>query len=52
MKLLLIDGNLALSSTWPSGLPSGVALYQQYWISDPAGPFGLSASNGVSITTP
>jgi hypothetical protein len=45
-------GTLALSSTWPSSLPSGFTFYTQYWIPDPAGPVGFSASNGLSGTTP
>jgi len=45
-------GTLALSATWPSGLPSGFTFYSQYWIPDPAGPAGFAASNGLSGTTP
>ena len=32
--------------------PSGATFYMQYWIIDAAGPFGFSASNGLSGTTP
>lgn len=46
------NGNLALSGTWPNGVPAGVATYFQFWVSDTGGPQGLSASNGVSGTTP
>jgi len=45
-------GTLMLSSTWPSGLPSGFTFYTQYWIPDSAGPAGLAASNGLSGKTP
>jgi hypothetical protein len=45
-------GTLALSTTWPSGLPSGFTFYTQYWIPDAAGPAGFAASNGLSGTTP
>ena len=45
-------GTLALSATWPSGLPSGFTFYTQYWIPDPAGPAGFAASNGLAGTTP
>ena len=45
-------GGLVLSATWPAGIPGGVTLYYQFWISDPGGPKGLSASNGLAGTTP
>jgi hypothetical protein len=35
----------------PPGTPSGVGLWFQAWILDPAGPAGLSASNGVLAVT-
>ncbi len=46
------SGTLVLPGTWPSGLPSGLQLYFQHWIVDPAGPKGLAASNGLRGTTP
>jgi hypothetical protein len=46
------SGSLVLSATWPSGLPSTVTAYYQYWIADPAGPAGFAASNALSGTTP
>ncbi|MHC5212718.1 MAG: hypothetical protein ACYTG2_18560, partial [Planctomycetota bacterium] len=52
---LLTDsgGNLSLSGWLPTpSIPPGSTFYFQYWIADAAGPFGLSASNGFSITTP
>jgi hypothetical protein len=45
-------GTIALPANWPGNLPSGFSFYLQYWIVDPAGPVGLSASNGLSGTTP
>ncbi len=44
-------GAFSFQTTWPVGLPSGLTSYYQYWIVDPAGPFGFAASNGVSATT-
>ena len=51
---LAIDGagDIALSSFWPSGVPSAFTTYFQYWIPDAAGVQGFAASNGVSATTP
>jgi hypothetical protein len=45
-------GTLALSAPWPPNLPAGLDLVFQYWVSDPGGPAGFSASNGVKATTP
>jgi hypothetical protein len=46
-------GGLSLSwSHWPAGLPAGAQLLLQYWIVDPAGPAGFSASNGLLGVTP
>jgi ligand-binding sensor domain-containing protein len=45
-------GSLMLSATWPSGLPSGFSLFHQAWITDPAGPAGWAATNGLLSTTP
>ncbi|MCB9898735.1 MAG: hypothetical protein H6825_12090 [Planctomycetes bacterium] len=46
------SGSLDITFPWPTGLPSGVTVYYQHWISDPAGPFGFGASNGIAGTTP
>ena len=46
------NGDLAVSFTWAPTVPSGLALYYQYWIFDPAGPAGWAASNGLSGLTP
>ncbi len=45
-------GALSLPTTWPVGLPSGLALYFQEWIVDPVGPKGVAASNGLRAITP
>jgi hypothetical protein len=51
---LPVDGNgeLSLAGTFPSGLPSGVPLYFQFWTSDVGAPEGFSASNALEATTP
>jgi DNA-binding beta-propeller fold protein YncE len=46
------SGAITLSATWPPGLPGGVKLWMQYWISDAAGPAGFAASNGLLATSP
>ena len=45
-------GEINLRGTWPHGLPFGFNLYTQYFIVDPSGPQGYSASNAVRATTP
>jgi len=45
-------GTHALSDQLPQGIPSGIDMYFQHWIVDAAGPGNLSASNGLSVTTP
>ncbi len=45
------DGHFELSFTLPSIIPSGLPLYSQFWILDPAGPKGYSATNGLLGTT-
>jgi hypothetical protein len=51
---LPIDGTgaLVIGTTMPVGIPSGAQFWVQYWIVDPAGPAGVSASNGLRGTTP
>jgi hypothetical protein len=46
------SGALALSTTWPAGLPSGFTLHFQQWVVDATGPHGFTATNGLSATTP
>lgn len=45
-------GKLQLASTLPAGIPSATSIWWQCWISDPAAPAGVSASNGLRSTTP
>ena len=45
-------GGLVLDATWPPDVPAGFETYYQFWIFDPAGPAGLSASNGLLSVTP
>jgi len=46
------SGFFSISSTMPPGAPSGTTFYFQNWIVDAAAPQGLSATNGLSGTTP
>ncbi len=48
----LFPGFVAVSGTWPPGVPPGLTTYYQYWIVDPAGPAGFAASNAISGTAP
>jgi hypothetical protein len=36
----------------PGVLPSGLTIYLQFWIADPTGPEGWTASNTISLTAP
>lgn len=45
-------GALILSGTWPAGIPSGFEASFQHWVTDPAGPQGLAASNGLVVLVP
>ncbi|MBK6941352.1 MAG: hypothetical protein IPH13_14330 [Planctomycetes bacterium] len=46
------SGVLVIGTTMPVGVPSGAQFWVQYWILDPAGPQGVSASKGLRGTTP
>lgn len=47
------SGSALLSWTaWPSGFPAGTSLYFQAWITDPLGPMGYTATQGLKATTP
>jgi hypothetical protein len=50
---LLTDGNgeLTIDAVWPAGA-TGLDLYLQYWIEDPAGIAGFSASNAIVGSPP
>jgi hypothetical protein len=37
---------------WPAGVPSGLQLFFQWWVQDPAGPKGFAASNAVQAAAP
>jgi len=41
-----------LGSTWPPGVPPAFSVWMQAWVTDPAGPKGFAASNGLRATTP
>jgi hypothetical protein len=45
-------GSLVIQSTWPAGLPNGFTFYSQFWVEDPAGPKGYSASNALAADVP
>ncbi len=45
-------GEIDINATWPAGLPGGIDVYYQYWVSDPGGFFGFAASNALQSTTP
>ena len=44
-------GAFSLPFVWPSGVPAGISVYFQHWISDGGATFGLSASNGLQGTS-
>jgi hypothetical protein len=45
-------GELLVTFTWPGGVPSSTNIYFQAWMPDAGGPAGLSATNGLRLTTP
>ncbi|MCB9898031.1 MAG: hypothetical protein H6825_08510 [Planctomycetes bacterium] len=45
-------GDLTLTGTWPTGVPSGALLAFQCWMPDAHGPVGFGASNGVLFQVP
>ena len=45
-------GAVHLPFVFPAGIPSGTALYFQFWVSDPAATVSLAASNGLKGVTP
>jgi hypothetical protein len=44
-------GAFALPFTWPTGVPAGVFLWFQHWVTDAGGPVGFAASNGLRAKT-
>ncbi|MHC5212725.1 MAG: serine hydrolase domain-containing protein [Planctomycetota bacterium] len=51
--LLVTDplGEIDITTTLPGVMPAGTELFLQYWIEDPGGPAGYSASNAIRGTT-
>ena len=45
-------GRIRLPTVWPSGIPAGLHVYQQYLILDPAAHRGIAFSNAVVGITP
>jgi len=45
------QGEVTLAGHWIA-FPSGLSLYFQFWLPDPAGPAGFAASNAISATMP
>jgi hypothetical protein len=45
----LTSVGFVLNATWPQGQAAYARTYFQRWILDPAGPLGLSASNGLCV---
>ncbi len=46
------DGELALMSHWPAGVPAGFTLYFQAWLVDGTAIKGVAASNDLIVTAP
>ena len=44
-------GAVSVSGTWPAGLPPGSDVWWQFWVLDPSGPFGVTASNCLEVQT-
>ena len=45
-------GAWSVSAPWLSGIPPGISFWLQTWTSDPGGPKGFAATNGLQATTP
>ena len=45
-------GAWTLLDTWPAGVPSGLSVWFQAWVQDPAGPFGWSATRALRADVP
>ncbi|MCB9898721.1 MAG: FG-GAP repeat protein [Planctomycetes bacterium] len=46
------DGRLDVVATWPTGIPSGLDVYVQYWVLDAGAPLGFASTNAVVGHTP
>ncbi len=44
-------GSAVIPAVYPAGIPAGFPVYVQYWIVDPTGPQGYTASNALTATT-
>jgi len=49
---LNVYGQLLVATNFPPGIPSGFQLWFQFWIGDPQGPQGFSATPAVHVTAP
>jgi len=45
-------GTILIPWTWPTGVPSGLNFYMQYWIKDINGPLGFTASDCLKLHIP
>lgn len=46
------SGMVSLASAIEAGTPSGLEVIAQWWIADPTGPSGATASNGLKLVIP
>jgi hypothetical protein len=46
------DGFTLVDTTWPAGFPPGVPIWMQWWIQDPTGPNGFTATETLKGITP
>ena len=46
------SGEFQFTTSPNNPVTSGATLYLQYWVTDPVGPVGYSATNGISQTAP
>jgi len=46
------SGMVTLPSAIESGTPSGLEVIAQWWVADPTGPSGATASNGLKLVIP
>ena len=45
-------GDALIQAEWPADVPSGASFWAQWWVQDPAGMMGYSATNALKGTTP
>jgi hypothetical protein len=46
------DGFTLVDTTWPPGFPPNVSIWMQWWIQDPTGPKGFTATETLEGITP